>query len=71
MDDTPHLAPAAPPTDDAEAEFAPTGAPPHVAVAPGVLDQTHIVVRADDDTDEDYAARCRVFAAALAFARNG
>lgn len=71
MDDTPHLAPAAPPADDAEPEFAPAGAPPHVAVAPGVLDQDHIVVRADDDTDEDYAARSRVFAAALAFARDG
>jgi len=38
-------------------------------VAPGLLDQEHVVIRADDDTDEDYEARCRVFAAALAFAR--
>jgi hypothetical protein len=66
MNDTPHLAPA----DDPAAEFAPADAPPHVAVAPGVLDQDHVVVR-DDDTDENYAARSRVFAAALAFARNG
>lgn len=58
--------PAAPPP-----ELAPPGAPPHVAVAPGVLDQAHVVIRADDDSDEDYAARCRVFAAALDFARKG
>jgi len=51
-------------------EHAPPGAP-HVAVAPGVLDQAHVVVRAVDDSDEDYAAHCRVFAAALDFAREG
>jgi len=50
-------------------ELAPPGSPPHVVVAPGLLDQEHVVIRADDDTDEDYEARCRVFAAALAFAR--
>jgi hypothetical protein len=62
-----HRRPAAPPSP----ELAPPGAPPHVAVAPGVLDQAHVVIRADDDSDEDYAARCRVFAAALDFARKG
>jgi hypothetical protein len=50
-------------------DLAPAGTPPHVAVAPGVLDQQHVVIRAADDTGEDYGARRRVFAAALAFAR--
>ena len=52
-------------------ELAPAGAPPHVAVAPDLLQKEHVVIRADDDTDEDYEARRRVFAAALAFARKG
>jgi hypothetical protein len=52
-------------------QLAPPGTPPHVAVAPGVLDKEHVVIRADDDTDEDYEARSRLFAAALAFARKG
>jgi hypothetical protein len=54
-----------------QSELAPPGTSPHVAVAAGLLDQQHVVIRADDDTDEDYEARCRVFAAALAFARKG
>ena len=29
---------------------------------------TIVVIRAEDDTDEDYEARCRLFAAALALA---
>jgi hypothetical protein len=52
-------------------ELAPAGTPPHVAVAPGVLDQEHVVIRSADDTDEDYEARRKVFAAALVFARKG
>ena len=47
------------------------GTPPHVAVVPGVLDQEHVVIRSADDTDEDYEARRKVFAAALVFARKG
>jgi hypothetical protein len=35
------------------------------------LDHGHVVIRAADDTDENYQARRRVFAAALAFARKG
>ena len=46
-------------------------AAPHVAVAPGLLDQAHVVIRADDDTDEEYAAKQRLLDAALAFARKG
>jgi hypothetical protein len=58
------------PHDD-EPELAPSGTPPHVAVAPGLLDQQHIVIRDEEDTDEDYAAKQRRFDAALAFARRG
>ncbi len=50
-------------------ELAPPGTPPHVAVAPGLLDHEHIVIRADDDTDEDYADKQRQLDAVLAFAR--
>ena len=52
-------------------ELTPPGSPPHVAVAPGVLDHDHAVIRSDDDTDEDFEARRRVLAAALSFARKG
>jgi hypothetical protein len=39
---------------------------PHVAVAPGLLEQRPVVVREEDDTDADYEARTRLLAAALA-----
>ena len=54
-----------------QSELAPPGTPPHVAVAPGLLDQQHVVIRADDDTDKDYEAKQRLLDAALAFARKG
>jgi hypothetical protein len=41
----------------------------HVAVAPDLLNQDHVVDREDDDTDADYEARSRVMAAVLAIAR--
>jgi len=44
---------------------------PHVAVAPGLLERRHVVVRDDDDTDADYEARTRLLAAALDHARKG
>lgn len=50
-------------------ELAPPGTPPHVAVAPGLLDHEHIVMRADDDTDEDHADKQRLLDTVLAFAR--
>ena len=50
-------------------ELAPPGTPQHVAVAPGLLDHEHIVVRADDDTDTDYADKQRLLDTVLAFAR--
>jgi len=52
-------------------DLAPAGTPPHVAVAPGLLDREHVVTREDDDTDADYDARCRLLAAALRVARQG
>jgi hypothetical protein len=61
------LTPPQPPSSEA----GPALAAPHVAVAPGVLDRDHVVVRADDDTDAEYAARVRLLAMALAFARGG
>jgi hypothetical protein len=69
MDDSPHttLSPDRP--DDAEAEFAPAGTPLHVAVAPGLLEAGHVVIRANDDTDEDYEAKQRLLDAVLAYAK--
>jgi hypothetical protein len=52
-------------------ELAAPDAPPHVAVAPGLLDEQHVVARVDDDTDDDHADRQRLLDAALAFARQG
>jgi hypothetical protein len=71
MNDTPNPTLSQKQPDDGSSELAPPGTPPHVAVAPGVLDQEHVVIRAADDSDEDYEARRRVFAAALKFARKG
>jgi hypothetical protein len=50
-------------------ELARPGTPPHVAVAPGLLHHEHVVIRADDDTDEDYSEKQRLLHAVLAFAR--
>jgi hypothetical protein len=44
---------------------------PHVAVAPGLLDQPHTVVREPGESDERYRARCELFAAVLDYARKG
>lgn len=51
-------------------ELAPPGTPTHVAVEPGLLDQDHVVIRADDDTDEDYQGKQRLLVAVLAVVRN-
>jgi hypothetical protein len=64
MDDMPHDAPTlAPPS-----ELAPAGTPPHIAVAPGLLDQEHVVIRDADDTDESYQSRCELVALMLDYA---
>ncbi len=58
------LPPSPPP--NREPELAPPGTPPHVAVAASLRGQAHNVIRAEDDTDEDYEARSRLLAASLA-----
>jgi hypothetical protein len=63
MDDTPHIAP-----DTPHPELAPPGTPPHIAVAPGVLDDQHVVIRDEDDTDESYQSRCELVALMLDYA---
>lgn len=50
-------------------DLAPAGTPLHVAVAPGLLEGQHVVIRAEDDTDEDYAAKQRLLDAMLAYAK--
>jgi len=52
---------------DDHPDLAPSGSPPHVAIAPGLVGQDHVAIRAEDDTDEDYEARRRLLAVALAF----
>jgi hypothetical protein len=51
-------------------ELAPAGTPLHIAVAPGVLDQTHTVIREPDDTDESYQRRCELLTVLLDYAAN-
>jgi hypothetical protein len=50
-------------------DLAPPGTPLHVAVAPGLPEQKHVVIRENDDTDEDYEAKQRLLDAVLAYAR--
>jgi hypothetical protein len=45
--------------------------PPHVAVAPGLLELDHAPLREADDTDIDFEARKRLVEAAMRFARTG
>jgi hypothetical protein len=65
MDTTTHSAH----TEDHQPELAPDGAPLHIALAPGVLDQEYVVIRSDDDTDESYQSRCDLLAALLDYAK--
>jgi len=51
-------------------ELGPPGTPPHVAVAAGLREQAHDIIRAEDDTDEDHEARSRLLAAALDHPQN-
>jgi hypothetical protein len=53
----------------AQDELAPPGSPPTVVVAPGLLQGEHVVIREEDDTDEDYETRSRLLAAVLSAAR--
>jgi hypothetical protein len=70
MDDTPHPAPSPPQPDAAASELAPPGTPPHIAVAPGILGRTLIVVREPGDTDETYQRRCELLTVLLDHAAN-
>jgi hypothetical protein len=57
------------PRADTLPDRASEGTPLHVAVAPGLLDSKHTVIRADDDTDEDYERKQRLLDALLAYAK--
>lgn len=50
-------------------DLAPEGTPLRVAVAPGLLERKHVVIRDDDDTDEDHEAKQRLLDAMLAYAK--
>jgi hypothetical protein len=50
-------------------DLAPAGTPLHVAVARGLLDREHTVIRADDDTDEDFERKQQLLDAMLAHAK--
>ena len=65
MDDTPRIAPEAP----AEPGLSPPGTPLHIAVAPGLLEQNHVVTREPGESDERYQSRCELFAALLDYAK--
>jgi hypothetical protein len=52
-------------------DVAPPGTPLHIAVAPGMLDREHTVVREPGESDERYRSRCDLFAALLDYAREG
>jgi hypothetical protein len=43
-------------------ELAPRDAPLNVAVAPGVLDRQHTVIREPNESDESYRFRCELLA---------
>lgn len=50
-------------------ELAPFGSPPHLTIAPGLLDQEHTVVREPGESDERYQSRCELLAILLDFAK--
>jgi hypothetical protein len=54
---------------DIHDELAPPGAPPHIAVAPGLLDQEHVVAREPGESDERYQSRCELLAILLDHAK--
>jgi hypothetical protein len=50
-------------------ELAPSGTPLHVAVAPGLLDEKHTVIREPGESDERYQSRCDLLAALLDYTK--
>jgi hypothetical protein len=65
------LHPTSPQPSDAEPEPAPPGTPPHIAVAPGLLDHQHTVIREPGENDESYQSRCELLAVLLDFVQPG
>jgi hypothetical protein len=53
-----------------EQELAPQGTPPHIAVALGLLDQEHAVIREPGESDESYQSRCELLRALIDHAKN-
>lgn len=53
----------------AKLELPPPGPPLHIAVAPGLLDRKHTVVREPGESDERYQSRCELLAALLDHAK--
>jgi hypothetical protein len=51
-------------------ELAPPDAPLHIAVAPGVLDRQHTVIREPNESDESYRSRCELLAALTTYVKN-
>ena len=50
------------------ATSAPSATSPHIAVAPGLLDQTHVLVREAGESDERYQSRAELLGVLLDFA---
>ena len=71
MNDIPHPAPTHRSRAKSYSELAPSSTPPHIAVAPGLLDREHVAIRHEGDTDEDYEASKRLLAALLDYAKQG
>ena len=60
-----------PPPDTPSSRVGPPGSPLHIAVAPGMLDQKHTVIREPGESDERYQSRCELLAALLDHAKQG
>ena len=54
----------------AERKLAPPGTPPHISVAPGLLDHEHTVIREPGESDESYQSRCELLRALIDHAKN-
>jgi hypothetical protein len=50
-------------------ELCPPGSEPHIAVAPGLLDRAHKIIREPGESDERYEARCELLDVLVDFAK--
>ena len=57
-------------TQPASPELAPPSAPLHIAVAPGVRDGQHTVIREPNESDESYRSRCELLATLTSYVKN-